>query len=94
MLGDADAIFNFTPTVGDFFDLLRADATSRHGLNGVFADFDVSGLVPGFMWSLDCIENENNFDIVRLTISAVPEPGTGVLSFVALILLVMVELRR
>ena len=57
-------------------------------------DFDVLSLVPEFMWSLDYTENENNFDIVRLTISAVPEPGTGVLSFVALILLGVARVRR
>lgn len=64
---------SYTPSVGDAFDLVLAQA--------VLGDFETLALAPlptGLAWQLDILRGQAGSDVVRLaTVAAVPLPGSA-----------------
>lgn len=77
----------FLPAAGDAFDLLRAGT-----LRGNFAAVALPALDPGLTWHWSIVDGIDQ-DVFRLSVAAVPEPGTWLLMAGGMVVLAVRSLR-
>ena len=89
--GVLDVDFFFTPTIGDFFDLIVSG--SLNGLSGGFDSVNITGLAPATPITFGVALNSSNVEVYRLQIGEaganVPVPGTLLLFLPGMVALLM-----
>ena len=79
----------FAPQLGDSFDVIVADTIS-----GSFDSTTLFALGTGLQWQVDYIHDALNYDVLRLSVAAVPLPAGVWMMLPGLVGLVMVQRRR
>ncbi len=90
--GDLELDFQFLPTVGDQFDLVRLDFPGST-IVGSFQNVTTAGLPEGLEVALNRHSDDPNFGEI-LELSIVPEPGYGGLVFAVFTWSVLLRRRR